>query len=201
MFTKLSSKYVFICACISAGVSSYSPKAFGNPALGCADTLNEVFCDNVCKYGFNKSAPRAQLKPTLNNGICEIETKKASTVCPESVLPEASVMVPETIIGISILRSSFTSSIAKRAALAFKVSKIVSTNKISLPPSINASTCCLYAIRKSSKVTALYPGSFTSGDILAVLFVGPIEPATKRGLSGFLAVNSSATSRASLADS
>jgi hypothetical protein len=44
----------------------------------------------------------------------------------------------------------------------------------------------------------LYIGSFTSGDILAVLFVGPIEPATKRGLSGFLAVHSSATSRAIL---
>jgi 5-methyltetrahydrofolate--homocysteine methyltransferase len=66
--------------------------------------------------------------------------------------------------------------------------------------SIKASTCCLYAIRNSSKVTALYPGSLTSGDMLAVLFVGPIEPATKRGLCGSLAVNSSATSFAILAD-
>jgi hypothetical protein len=39
------------------------------------------------------------------------------------------------------------------------------------------------------KVTALYPGSFTSGDILAVLFVGPIEPQKPV----CLAVNSSAT--------
>jgi hypothetical protein len=31
-------------------------QTFGNPALGCAETLNEVFCDKVCKYGFNKSA-------------------------------------------------------------------------------------------------------------------------------------------------
>jgi hypothetical protein len=45
--------------------------------------------------------------------MCETETKNASTVCPESVLPEASVIVPETMMGISILRSSFTSSIAK----------------------------------------------------------------------------------------
>ena len=75
--------------------------------------------------------------------MCEIEIRKASTVCPESVLPEASVIVPDTITGMSILRSSFTSSMAKRAALAFKVSKMVSTNNTSQPPSIKASTCCL----------------------------------------------------------
>ena len=81
-----------------------------------------------------------------------------------------------------MFRSSFTSSIANNAALAFNVSKTVSTNNKSTPPSTKASTCCLYAILNSSKVTALKPGSFTSGDILAVLFVGPIDPATKRGL-------------------
>jgi hypothetical protein len=37
---------------------------------------------------------------------------RTPTVCPESVLPEASVIVPETMIGISILRSSLP-SIAK----------------------------------------------------------------------------------------
>jgi hypothetical protein len=52
----------------------------------------------------------------------------------------------------------------------------------------------LYAMRKSSKLTALYPGSFTSGDMLAVLFVGPMEPATNLGFL-VLAVNASATSR------
>jgi hypothetical protein len=87
MFTKLSSKYSLI-KLASVLAFHHILKAFGNPALGCADTLKEVFCDNVCKYGFNRSAPRAQLKPTLNNGICETETKNASTVCPESVLPK-----------------------------------------------------------------------------------------------------------------
>jgi hypothetical protein len=104
------------------------------------------------------------------------ETKKASTVCPESVLPEASVIVPETMIGISILRSSLLLH-GKSAALAFKVS-IVSTNKSLL----RQLKLRLLFVRNTQiiKVTALYPGSFTSGDILAVLFVGPIEPATKR---------------------
>ena len=140
---KFSSKYSLIWSCISLGVSSYCPKAFGNPALGCAEILKDVLCANCFKYGFSWCAPKAQLKPTLNNGICEIEIKKASTVCPESVLPEASVMVPETIIGMSILRSSLTSSMAKSAAFAFSVSKMVSTKSKSTPPSIRASTCCL----------------------------------------------------------
>ena len=54
----------------------------------------------------------------------------------------------------------------------------------------------LIAIFRSSKFTARNPGSFTSGDIDAVRFVGPMEPATNLGLS----VNSSATSRAIFAD-
>ena len=37
----------------------------------------------------------------------------------------------------------------------------------------------------------------TSGEIDSVRFVGPIEPATKRGWSGVFAVHSSAASRAS----
>ena len=73
---------------------------------------------------------------------------------------------------------SFTASIAYNAALALRVSKIVSTKRRSDPPSINPKTCSLYAITNSSNVIALYPGSLTSGDMLAVLFVGPIEPAT-----------------------
>ena len=81
------------------------------------------------------------------------------------------------------------------------MSKIVSTNNKSTPPSIKASTCCLYAMRNSSKVTALNSGLLTSGLKLAVRFVGPILPATKRGFSGFLLVNSVATYLAILADS
>jgi hypothetical protein len=104
MFTKLSSKY-FLIKLASVLAFHHSPKAFGNPALGCADTLNEVFCDKVCKYGFNRSAPRARnWNLTLNNGMCETETKNASTVCPESVLPEASVIVPETMMEYHYVR-------------------------------------------------------------------------------------------------
>ena len=44
-------------------------------------------------------------------------------------------------------------------------------------------------------------GSFTSGEIDSVRFVGPIEPATKRGRSGVFVVHSSHAARASRAPS
>ena len=92
-------------------------------------------------YGNKRSAPSAQLNPILKRGIWDNEATKASTVWPERVLPLASVIVPLTIIGISNFLFSRIVSIAKSAALAFKVSKIVSTKRISTPPSIKAFTC------------------------------------------------------------
>jgi hypothetical protein len=47
---------------------------------------------------------------------------------------------------------------------------------------------------------ALKAGLFTSGDKEAVRFVGPMAPATNRGLWGSFSVNSKATSLAILAD-
>ena len=44
-------------------------------------------------------------------------------------------------------------------------------------------------------------GLLTSGEIDSVRLVGPIEPATKRGWAGVLAVHSSAAARASRAPS
>jgi len=44
-------------------------------------------------------APRAQFKPTASGRACRTEFQNASGVCPESVRPEASVIVPETITG------------------------------------------------------------------------------------------------------
>ena len=110
------------------------------------------------------------------------EIQNASAVCPERVRPEASVIVPDTIMGkfppkssqredlprsgiFRLVRFSFISlrlaaayssplerlgevfnsskykSIANNAAFALSVSKIVSTNKISAPPSTKPATC------------------------------------------------------------
>ena len=53
----------------------------------------------------------------------------------------------------------------------------------------------------ASNVLARRPGSFTSGEIERVRFVGPMAPATKRGRSGVRRVQSSAAARASRAAS
>ncbi len=84
--------------------------------------------------------------------------------------------------------------------MQLSVSNTVSTSKMSAPPSIKAIICSEYAFTSWSNVTALKPGLFTSGEMDAVLLVGPIEPATNLGLEGSLRVISSATSFAIFAD-
>ena len=90
---------------------------------------------------------------------------------------------------------------ANNAALLLSVSKTVSTNSRSTPPSIKALVCSEYALTKSLNVTERYPGLFTSGDNEPALLVGPMAPATNLGFSGVKAVCSSATFRAIFAAS
>jgi hypothetical protein len=145
-------------------------------------------------------APSAQLTPTLNGFACAIDVQNASIVCPDSVRPLRSVIVTEIITGTRgwglEARSSNSSSMATMAALAFSVSTIVSTSKRSQPPSIRPRACSLYASHSSSNVMLRNDGLFTSGEIDKIFVVGPIEPATKRGLSGVFFVHSSAACRA-----
>ncbi len=73
--------------------------------------------------------------PTASGRACAIEAWNASIVCPESVRPLLSVMVTEMTSGTRVPRRSSSSAIAKSAAFAFNVSKIVSTSSRSTPPS------------------------------------------------------------------
>jgi uncharacterized protein YciW len=79
-------------------------------------------------------APSAQLKPKDIGRAWRSEFQKASAVWPESVRPEASVMVPEIIKGQRRPASSKNFSMANRAALALSVSNTVSTSRMSTPP-------------------------------------------------------------------
>ena len=92
-------------------------------------------------------------------------------------------MVPDMITGQRRPWSANSVSSAKIAALAFRVSKIVSTRSRSAPPSTRPLACSRYAATSSSYETFRAPGSLTSGEIDAVRFVGPREPATQRGRS------------------
>ena len=126
---------------------------------------------------------------------CLTECQNAVVVCPDSVLPDASVMVPEIIIGISIWRSSDTKSIANKAAFALRVSKIVSTIIRSAPPSNKADVATLNVSTNWSKLIFLNEGSSTSGLNEHVRLVGPKTPATKTSLE-FFSLNVSTLFRA-----
>ena len=65
----------------------------------------------------------------------DMEVQKASVVCPDRVRPLASVIVPEIMTGTRMPDCSKYDSNANSAALAFSVSKIVSTIRRSAPPS------------------------------------------------------------------
>ncbi len=103
--------------------------------------------------------------------------------------PDLSGMVIEQMTGTLRAPSSNASRIANSAALALRVSMWVSGKSRSTPPSISAIAWALNASTSSRNVTERKPGSLTSGDSEALLLVGPIEPATQRGLP------SSATAR------
>ena len=62
------------------------------------------------------------------------EFQNASVVWPDRVRPEASVMVPEIITGRPNTGIVENCWMANSAALALSVSKMVSTSRISRPP-------------------------------------------------------------------
>ncbi len=79
--------------------------------------------------------------PTERSGACETEIQKASTVWPERFRPDRSVIVTDAMTGRRVPRTSKARSTAARAALAFRVSKAVSTSRMSAPPSRSPSAC------------------------------------------------------------
>ena len=106
------------------------------------------------------------------------------------------MIATEIMIGRRTPLSSKTLSIATRAALAFSVSKIVSTRSTSAPPSTSPRVCSAYDSSSSANVMLRKDGSLTFGESDRVLLVGPRAPATKRGRSGVFAVQTSAQRRA-----
>ena len=68
-------------------------------------------------YGRSCFAPSAQLRPTASGRAWRTEFQNASVVWPDSVRPEASVIVPEMMIGRSMPDSSTAWRAAKSAGL------------------------------------------------------------------------------------
>ncbi len=86
------------------------------------------------------SAPNPQLSPTDSGRAWEMLTINASRVCPDSRRP-LSVSVADTMSGSSSPVDSLTSSSADMAALALRVSNMVSSSIRSAPARASASIC------------------------------------------------------------
>ncbi len=138
MLSQPASAHSRMRAAVSAGSSSYSAMALGSPAFGCAETSVSAMRASSSTCGRSCFAPSAQLKPIESGRAWRTEFQNASGVWPDSVRPEASVIVPEIMTGRRSPHSSKNSSMAKSAAFAFSVSKIVSTRRMSTPPSTSA---------------------------------------------------------------
>ena len=128
-------------AAIDSGVSSYSPSSLGRPALGWQLTRRSARVASSSTCGRRAAAPSAQLRPMASGSACRTEFRNASTVCPERVRPLASTTVPDTMTGTSSPRRSSSERMAKSAALAFRVSKTVSTMSTSTSPSRRPRAC------------------------------------------------------------
>jgi hypothetical protein len=126
-------------------------------------------------------APSAQLRPTLKGRACWTECQKASVVWPESVRPEASVIVPEIITGrrAAALGEDFLDREDRRLGVQ-RVEDRLDQDDVgaTIEETVTAS---VYEATSSSKVTLRIPASLTSGEMEAVRLVGPSTPATQRG--------------------
>ena len=74
----------------------------------------------------------------MNGSAWRIEFQNASAVWPDSVRPDASVIVPEIMTGNSVPQARNARLMPMIAAFALSVSKMVSTSRKSTPPSISA---------------------------------------------------------------
>ena len=143
MFTKPARANSDSSDAVTSGVSSkpVSDIGFGSPALGYTHTKVSALRDSSSMYGRISAAPSAQFRPTVIGRAWRMEFQKASTVWPDRIRPDASVTVPEIMIGSRRPVRSKNASIANSAALALSVSKTVSTSSTSTPPSTSASIC------------------------------------------------------------
>ena len=88
------------------------------------------------------AGPSAQFSPTeRRSGQCWSEAQNAPTVCPVSVRPLSSTMVPESMTGSAFPPARLCRTTAAMAALAFSVSKMVSMSSTSAPPSTSPAIC------------------------------------------------------------
>ncbi len=104
MFSQPACAHSAICGASDSGVSGKPVSAAADRAARRSDKPKRApaRCAPVPRRSGRISlGPSAQFMPTLSGSACETEFQNASTVCPVSVRPLRSVIVPEIMIGRS----------------------------------------------------------------------------------------------------
>jgi hypothetical protein len=97
----------------------------------------DAISDRLRMWSVMNSGPVAQLSPIESRSAWATEESSASAFWPASMVPIGS-MVPETMTGILRPVSRSSCWMPSSAALILRVSWLVSTRKISTPPSASA---------------------------------------------------------------
>ena len=136
------------------------------------------------------------MRPTASGRAWRTEFQNASAVWPDSVRPEASVIVPEIISGRRAPRR--LERVVDREQRRLGVQRVEDRLDQQQVDAALEQPVDRFAVGGDQLVEAdcAKPGSFTSGESEAVLFVGPSTPATKRGSPGCRACQSRTASRA-----
>jgi hypothetical protein len=123
--------------------------------------------------GPHLAAPRAQLKPTASGRACRIECQNASVTWPERVRPEASVIVPEMMTGQR--RPALLEERLEREDRGLGVEGVEDRLDGQDVGAAVDQALRLLPIGRDELVIAdiAAPGSLTSGEMEAVLLVGP----------------------------
>ena len=141
MFTRPRAIISSIRGAMVSAFSSYPPRALGRPALGYTDTKKGAFVESSSTNGSICRAPNEQFSPTERRGNPLTLARKASSVCPLRVRPARSLSVTESMRGTSRPTACMACKEASMAALALRVSKMVSMSTVSTPPRSSASVC------------------------------------------------------------
>ena len=132
-------------------------------------------------------APRAQFRPTEIGRACRTEFQKASVVWPDRVRPEASVMVPEIMIGSSTPSLEHALDGEDRRLGVEGVEDGLDQDQVgaAFDQAAGRLDVVLHQFVEGDVAVA---GVVHVREIEQVRLVGPSTPATKRGLSGVSAV-------------
>ena len=139
--------------------------------------------DSSSTYGRSCFAPSAQFRPIASGRAWRTEFQNASVVCPDSVRPEASVIVPEMMSGRST--PDLVERLPHREERRLGVQRVenrLDQEQIDAAFDQRARADRDRSSASWSKSMLRNAGSLTFGDSDAVRFVGPSAPATKRGL-------------------